>query len=73
MEKLNLSYSAVFEKVLTSGKGGLHFQPVPPKVHPAAPREVHGCSRFWKRAGAEFPALGVWPLGPRPAGGGVST
>ena len=35
-----------------------------------APREVHGCSRFWKRAGAEFLALGVWPLGPRPAGGG---
>ena len=64
-------YSAVFEKVFTSGKGGLHFQPLPAKVHPAAPREVHGCSRFWKRAGAEFPALGVWPLGPRPAGGGV--
>ena len=44
---------------------------MPAKVHPAAPREVHGCGRFWKRAGAEFPALGVWPLGPRPAGGGV--
>ena len=64
-------YSADFEKMDTSRKGGLHFQPLPPKVHPAAPRGVHGCSRFWKRAGAEFPALGVWPLGPRPAGSGV--
>ena len=60
-------YSAVFEKVVTSGKVGLHFQPVPPNVHPMLRREVHGCSQFWKRAGFEFPDFGVWPLGPRPA------
>ena len=63
--------SAVSEKRITSGKRGLHFQPVPPKVHPVAPREVHGCSRFWKRVGSEFLALDVWPLGPRPAGSGI--
>jgi len=63
--------SAVFEKVLTSRTRGLHFQPVPPKVHPVPPREVHGCSQFWKRAGSEFPAFGVWPLGPQPADSGV--
>ena len=27
-----------------------------------APREIHGCSQFWKRAGSEFPAFGVWAL-----------
>ena len=43
---------------------------MPPKVHPVAPREVHGCSQFWKRAGSEFPAFGVWPLGPQPADAG---
>ena len=64
-------YSAVFEKRNTSRTRGLHFQPVPPKVHPVDPREVHGCSQFWKRAGCEFPAFGVWPPGPRPAGSGV--
>ena len=47
----------------TSRKGGLRFQPVPPKVHSVAPREVQGCSQFWKRAGSEFPDFGVWPLG----------
>ena len=49
----------------------LHFQPAPPKVHPVAPREIHGCSQFWKRAGSEFPASGVWPLSLQPAGSGV--
>ena len=64
--------SAVFEKVITSGKWGIHIQPVPPKVHPVAPRaEVHGCSQFWERAGSDFPAFGVWFLGPRPADSGV--
>ena len=63
-------YSAIFEKVFTLRTQGLHFQPVPPKVHPVAPREVHGCSQFWKRAGSEFPAFGVWLLGLRPADSG---
>ena len=44
---------------------------MPPKVHPVAPREVYGCSQFWKRAGAEFLAFGVWLLGPQPADSGA--
>ena len=37
-------HSAVFEKEHTSGKWGLHFQPVLPEVHPVASRETHGHS-----------------------------
>ena len=31
------------------------------------PREVDGCAKLWKRAGAEVRIFGVWPLGPQPA------
>ena len=37
-----------------------------------APREVYGCSQFWKGAGSDFLDFGVWPLGLRPADSGVS-
>ena len=67
----DFAYSAVFEKVATSRTRGLLFQPVPPKVHPVAPSEVHGHSQFWKRAGSEFPDFGMWPLGPRLAASAV--
>ena len=36
-----------------------------------APKEVNGCVKLWKRAGAEVPNFGVWPLGPQPAERGV--
>ena len=36
-----------------------------------APREVDGCAKLWKRAGAEVRNFGVWPLGPQPAERGV--
>ena len=36
-----------------------------------APREVDGCAKFWKRAGAEVRNFGVWALGPQPAERGV--
>ena len=37
-----------------------------------APREVDGCNKLWRRAGAEVQKFGVWPLGPQPAERGVS-
>ena len=40
-------------------------------MYPTAPREVHGCSQFWQRAGSELPLFGMWPLGPRPADSGA--
>ena len=36
-----------------------------------APREVDGCAKPWKRAGAEVQKFGVWPLGPQPVERGV--
>ena len=36
-----------------------------------ASREVDGCAKLWKRAGAEVRNFGVWPLGPQPAERGV--
>ena len=36
-----------------------------------APREVDGCAKLWKRAGAEVRNFSVWPLGPQPAERGV--
>ena len=37
-----------------------------------APREVYGCTKLWRRAGAEVQNFGVWPLGPQPAERGSS-
>ena len=36
-----------------------------------APREVDGCNKLWKRAGAEVQNFDVWTLGPQPAERGV--
>ena len=36
-----------------------------------APREVDGCAKLRKRAGAEVRNFSVWPLGPQPAERGV--
>ena len=36
-----------------------------------APREVDGCAKLWKRAGAEVLNFSVLPLGPQPPERGV--
>ena len=41
------------------------------ELRPMAPREVDGCNKLWKRAGAEVSNFGMWALGPQPAERGV--